>query len=401
VRLEEEQLEWLEAADPRVALRVGRDARAEVVAKVGTEAVLAEDPDGVIRGASLDLFAFRSRERVLERAALALKASGDPLPELGPVGSALARPRLEYELLGRFIDEETARAHDEAKLGDASADLVQGMVSTWTPPAAPQDWPDRDAWVAKRLLQIRDSLRRPGEHLAPTSLDVALYPLERLLAPLQFPKGSAAVAEVRMAIDADTRAVPRLSDPDRLARAVRTHLGLTTDVAQLPHRLAALQQKIHALAVLANGSSEERRNSEQRARELLMAEGPCPAVPDSPVRTMGPPPERAASCGVLRALSEEEHQGAVLLALHDDVLLAQAAVVNAPPPRTEMLSHPADDVVDALERMARERPVVALGAALAVEIVFAGPASPAARAKAWRELGEAPLDVVARELEHP
>jgi hypothetical protein len=82
------------------------------------------------------------------------------------------------------------------------------------------------------------------------------------------------------------------------------------------------------------------------------------------------------------------------------VLLSLAAVVSAPPPRTELLSHPADDVVDALERMARERPVVALGVALAAELVYRGP-SPEDRVRTWRALGEAPLDVVARELDRP
>jgi hypothetical protein len=400
--LEEEQLGWLEAADPRIAVRTGRDPAAEFVEKVGTEGVLAEDPDGGVRGRALDLFGFRSRARVLERAARAIKTFAEPLPETGPLGAALARPKLEQVLLARLVDEERARVEDEAHLGDASADLVRGIVSTWSPPSAPQEWPERDAWVSKHLAQIRDSLRQPGAHVAPTSLDVALYPLERLLAPLQFPKGSAAIAEVRMALDADTRAVPRVSAPDRLAHDLKTHLGLTVDVSQLPQRLAALQQKLGALAAVAvPAGGDDRRAIEQRARELLMVESPCPAVPDSPVRAMAPPPERAAACGVLRALSEEEHQGAVFLALHDDVLLSLAAVVDAPPPRTQLLSHPADDVVDSLERMARERPVVALGAAFAAELVFQGRASPEVRVRAWRALGEAPLDVVAQELDAP
>ncbi len=48
--------------------------------------------------------------------------------------------------------------------------------------------------------------------------------------------------------------------------------------------------------------------------------------------------------------------------------------------------------------MARERPVVAVGVALAAELVYRGP-SPEQRIRAWRALGEAPLDIVARELD--
>ncbi len=349
--IEEESLGWLGAADPRVAARLGRAPPEDIVQKVGTEGVLGEDSEAHIRGESLDLFAFRTRARVLDHAARAVRGFTEPLPDSGPAGGALARPKLERELLVRLVDEELARAADEARLGGASADLVRAIVSTWTPPSVPQDWPERDAWLSKRLLQIRDSLHDPRERLAPNDLDVALYPLERLLAPLQFPKGSAAIAEVRMALDADMRVVPRLSAPESLALEVKKHLGVTLDVAQLPRRLAEVQARLGALATAALvASGDGRRAIEGRARELLMVERPCPAVPDSPVRAMAPPPERGAVCGVLRALTEEERSGAALVALHDDVLLSFAAVVSVPPPRTGLLSGPlpADDVVDSL-----------------------------------------------------
>jgi hypothetical protein len=113
---------------------------------------------------------------------------------------------------------------------------------------------------------------------------------------------------------------------------------------------------------------------------------------------MGPPPERAAACGVLHVLTEEPSRGAVAATLHDDVLLSMAAVTSAPPPRTRLLSHPEDDDVDTLERAARERPVVALGAALAIELVTAH-GNVEQRVATWHALGEAPLDIVARELD--
>lgn len=111
---------------------------------------------------------------------------------------------------------------------------------------------------------------------------------------------------------------------------------------------------------------------------------------------MTPPPERAAICGALRAALEEA-PAAALVALHDDVLFAFSAVTTTPPPRTKFLSHPDNEVVDALERTARERPELVLGAALAAEIVYGGQGEDE-RLRAWRALGEAPLDVVIREL---
>ncbi|HEY6460004.1 MAG TPA: hypothetical protein VIY73_07620, partial [Polyangiaceae bacterium] len=82
---------------------------------------------------------------------------------------------------------------------------------------------------------------------------------------------------------------------------------------------------------------------------------------------------------------------------HDDVLLALAGFQPSPPARTGLFSHPEDDDVDTLERRARERPVWALGVVLAAELLFEKEGT-AERLTTWKALGEAPLDVVAREL---
>jgi hypothetical protein len=404
VQAEDLAIGWMAAADPRLAARANAVGSDEAIKHIGLEAVLAEDASAKIVGSSLDLFAFRARARALEEAAKIVATLRSPLPETGPLGSALARPRLERELLERLIGEERARAGDEARLGDAAGDLVRGIVSTWTPPARPQDVQDRDAWVSTHLLEICDSLRESSSHVSeprtgPPDVDVALYPLERLLAPLQFPRGAAAVAKIRMALDADMRVVPRIRDPNRIAQGVKVHLGVDLNPATLPERLEQLRARLRDLAqrALAHADPDLRPALLARARKLLLVERPCPAVPDSRVRAMSPPPERAAVCGALAALAEEP-RAAALVALHDDVLLALAAVVPAPPPRTALLSQPADDQVDELERSARERPVLAVGPALAAEIVYAAKDGADERIAAWRALGEAPLDVVAREV---
>jgi hypothetical protein len=405
-RVEEHAIEWLAAADARLATRTGASAGDDVLKRIGTEAILAEDTSAQIRGGSLDLFSFRARSRALGEAAKVVAAFRDPLPEEGPLGSGLARPQLERELLGRLIEEERTRAEEEASLGDAAGDLVRGIVATWVPPASPQDWLDRDAWVGKHLLEIRQSLRTSAPRTGPPDLDVALYPLERLLAPLQFPRGSAAIAQLRMALDEDMRAVPKVDAPERIARGAKLHLGVAVDTKALLMELEHVEAQLRELAAgsLQAAAPPERAAIEGRARELLLVERPCPAVPESRVRSMAPPPERAVVCGALRALTEEASPAAALIALHDDVLLSFAAIAASPPPRTKLLSHPDNDAVDSLERMARERPVVVLGVALAAELIYGSDRAPQARERAderlqaWRALGEAPLDVVAREL---
>jgi hypothetical protein len=403
-QVEDTAIGWMVAADPRLALRANAPAPGSVLERVGMEAMLAEDTAAVIRGSSLDLFAFRARAHALDEAAKAVAALRTPLPEVGPLGSALARPRLERELLERLIAEERARVDDEAKLGDASGELVRAVVSTWTLPGRPQEVVDRDVWISKHLLEVRDSLRDPARQSGPADLDVALYPLERLLAPLQYPRGTAALVQVRLAMDADMRAVPRLRDAATITRALKVHLGLDVDSTSLVPRLERLEARLHDAAerALQEAGADARRGIEAKARELLLVERPCPPVADSRVRAMAPPPERAAVCGALRALTEEGAPAA-LLTLHDDVLLALAAVKPAPPSRTGLLSHPEDDTVDTLQRLARERPVVVLGAALAAEILYPDPGgnpAPGAseRLAAWRALGEVPLDIAAREL---
>jgi hypothetical protein len=64
-----------------------------------------------------------------------------------------------------------------------------------------------------------------------------------------------------------------------------------------------------------------------------------------------------------------------------------------------MLSAPDNDTVDDLRRRAREHPVAVLAVAVAAELLYApGTVGADDRLRAWRALGEAPLDVVAREL---
>jgi hypothetical protein len=399
-QIEREALDWVAAADPRLAARAQLAPSDGVLKRIGTEAVLAEDVAAQIRGGSLDLFAFQGRARALLEAAHLLEGDRERLPETAAPAAPLARPRLERELIGRLIDEERARAADEANLREASGDLVRGILSTWTPAAAPQDWEERDVWVSKHLLEIRESLRDREPAGGPLDLDTALYPLERLLAPLEFPRGAAAIAQVRLALDADTRAFPPLVNPARIAAEVELHLGLKIDPSAMGPRLARLGERLRVLAQHALEESAGPPAAIARAARLLLVEASCPAVTGTLVRAMAPPPERAAICGAIRALTEEPDAAAGLVALHDDVLLAFAGITTTPPPRTQLLSNPDNDEVDTLLRSVRERPVPSLGVALAAELLYGNDGGDG-RLRTWRGLGEAPLDVMAREIGAP
>ncbi|MGH7296766.1 MAG: hypothetical protein ACRELB_17635, partial [Polyangiaceae bacterium] len=65
---EDDVVGWLAAADPRLAARTGATGPDEVLQRIGMDAVLAEDTAAVIRGKSLDLFAFRARAMALDQA---------------------------------------------------------------------------------------------------------------------------------------------------------------------------------------------------------------------------------------------------------------------------------------------------------------------------------------------
>jgi hypothetical protein len=397
---EAEALAWVAASDPRLARRAGGPAPAAVLDRIGTDAVLAEDPTAQVRDGALDVFAFRARARALDTAGRRVAAFTERLPDaVAPGdGSSLARPNLERELLGRLIAEERARADDESHLDSAAGDLVRAMVETWTPPASPEEWPGRDRWAAERLVAIRDALRDGHAWTGPLDLDAALYPLERLLAPQQFPRAAAALAQVRVAID-DARGVPARLAPERLDRQARVHLGVAIDPATVLPRLARLEDSLRGLAdgAVRSGTAPAATVA-ARARELLLRDAACPAVPATRVRAMAPPPERAAVCGALDLL-QSESPAVALTTLHDDVVFAFSAVTDAPPPRTRMLSAPDNDTVDDLRRRAREHPVAVLAVAVAAELLYApGTVGADDRLRAWRALGEAPLDVVAREL---
>jgi hypothetical protein len=119
---------------------------------------------------------------------------------------------------------------------------------------------------------------------------------------------------------------------------------------------------------------------------------------------MHPSDERAAICAALRAIAGGIELGAPLAptkiaaaaALHDEVLVALVALGAQPRPGFSFGAD--DDVGVRLRRLAAARPDVPVGVAMALEMVFRAPGGAARRAERWLAFGDAPLDVVEREL---
>lgn len=361
-------LELLSASDPRVAQRTGISPSEATQQKIQDGSILAEDAEARVRGGSLDLFAFRGRARVLKQAREILAASRGGVP-------------LERELLERLVATEEARTAIESRLGDESASLVRAMVTTWSTPASPGD---RDAWVAKRLAQVRGSLATAGEAAGPSGLEEALYPLERLVDPAIFPRAVVALTELRVALADDRRVPPKSMRDSELAARARDFLGVTTPPAELRRELARAEE-IVAKQLGARPDIEAR----------IFVSGRCDG--GSPARALAPPPERLAICGTLRALASDGR--AALAALHDEVVAAMWAL-GAPDDVARLAAKLDEDRTRELRRFARTEPLVAIGVGAAALLLMRGgePQKLAERAAAWLAFGDAPLDVVAREL---
>ena len=403
--VEEAVLEQLAAADPRLARRTGAVASAKVLGKLGTSAVIAEDHDAILRGASLDIFSFHARVRALEAAQESLAKSTEVLPLDAPRGAAMGRPRLERELLARMLAEETERAKDEARVAIGASDLVRGIVVTWTPATATDEIAERDLWMEKRLGEMTVAIRE--QRTFSFDLQEALDPLERLLDPPQYPKGTSQMVELRAFRRVGGAGIsPAKISPSQLDAAARAHLGVPSSDDSLDERLEAtivtLERQTRDLRAALGSESVGDELAKDAARALL-ATTACPVVADSRVRSAKPPPEREAICGALTLLDgawATAERAAILMAMHDATVAAQAAL-HVGKARHEYLAHLESDAQAALETVVTARPLVPLGVALAAELLTRGSRDPAKmreRLTRWLAFGDAPLDVVEREL---
>ena len=410
--LEARVIERVAASDPRLARRFKVKPTQATLHRIETEGVLAEDGKTALRGSSVDLFAFGARARTLAAAEKELASWKVALPDAATDG-AIGRPRLERELLARLILEERARVEEEAALDAAAGDLVSGVVATWSPGETAFAWHETDEWIARRLLEIGASLKTGRPRTMPSDLQPALFDLERLLVPMQFPRGVAAMTSLHEAIDSDERPELMATAQEILVARLRTHLGVTMPPAQL----AAVLEKTRAYvaSTIAKSPSDEtpaaRAALDKKARASLFAVTDCPQVVGSIVRGAAPSSEREAICGALQLVERvvaaaQSDRAPALVALHDMLVVASWTIT--PPPsraRVAALSFRADEEIsDTMKHLAAARPLVALAAGYAIALLYAtasfeaSPNDAVVRARAWMAFGDAPFDVIEREL---
>jgi hypothetical protein len=317
--------------------------------------------------------------------------------------------RLERELVARMVEEERFRYEHERQLPRAASELVRAAVAAYgaappSDPRRPHEW-----WITRRLEEIRAALRTsPLPLLEAAELDDALDPLEKL----QLDGTSATLVALRVELASHPLPdPPRAADPAALERLVAAHLGMAVPLSVTRARLAraetAAREDVRASA--ARLSTEDARGAERDAEALLFGAAPC-GQPESKVRRALPSPERAPACalvaGVLSA-NDDRAMLAATIALHDHVAVALWAIAvradglgaDAAQARAKLLSATPPDRSVRMLRLAVVRPATAIGGGLGAELLFRdGAAKVRTRAQAWADFGDAPLDVVEREL---
>ena len=167
------------------------------------------------------------------------------------------------------------------------------------------------------------------------------------------------------------------------------------------------ERELRALAKEASAHADERAVS-KLAESMTFIPGTCgPSDPGSRVRALGPPPERSFICGALHALhdaADEASRAAAAVALHDEAVVALWALAihgsrgtGHMPDSAAVIAHPffgaQPDREARLVRIAEARPVAAIGAGLGAGLMVG-----AKMTDRWLAFGDAPLDVIQREL---
>jgi hypothetical protein len=396
LRAEPVLIESLARSDPRVARRLG----------------IAPPPRFT------DPFQFDVRAIGLENVVLSLAEL--TLPEWrGDEPQILVRHRLEEELVYRFLAEEQFRLASEQSDVRRSAALLRAIANAWPGSAVshPATASSVDAVLAWRLAQVRGAVQPFVLSEADRAeLVDAIEIIGARVATAPLPRAKVEVTRLRAAVAIAWVAPFPTEDWDDVAAALHAFLGIDADEAKLLARIddaaraLAAQARVGLGAIAPNYADDARR----RAAAMLHVGSPCRSdAPDSVVRSLAPPPERASACVVVRAAANAETDLDELVAL---VVLHDAAIVGA----WSIALHGARrDPVEArrrwrplvalgaeqearLTRFAQAHPVDAVGAALAAALlVHDGPARVVATARAWRAFGDAPLDVVERELFGP
>ena len=407
-------LALLGAADPRIARRAHMEADETELRKAAVGAILAEDTDVAVDSGHTDIFSFDVRGRALVAARKILAPYTEPLPD-PKVGDG-KRPELERQLLDRFLSTEELRLAEERRLPRSAASLLRGLALTWVPPRTKEELSARDPWLAARLGRIEPTLApgslRPAER---DDLDDAMDPLERAVfgvnAADAYPLSHAAMTRLRIVAQGAGGPDRKESRWDAVGPALAIDLGTKLSAETLGRLFGgtAAALELETRRLIGTTVTSERLVTE--ADTLLGPVAPCPLPPGgSRLRRMDPPPEREFDCAVaamtLKATRSDEQQ-ALFLYAHTALVVAEWAVAvasgaDAARPATEQarpLTFLPPDREQRLLRFASTRPVEAIARGLAVEWLFRdGVAAARIRASAWLEFGDAPFDLLERDL---
>jgi len=394
---EEALLGDLAALDARLARRTGVAAKEADVRKNVMGAILAEDATLKVGDeGALDLFSFEARERGLDAASRRARSWTYPLAKNG---------ELERRLVVRLVDEEKARVGEEKALPRSASELVRGVVACWVPPSGEEASKERDRWLARRLNDVRASLKDGAlTKFESNELDDSLDALEHLTSG--YAESAAGIARLRVALDQVKPATDPTHDGEAVRRAARMHLGVDID-AELFARMERAEKELRKAISTANAarSEGEMRAIEADALDRVLVEGRCQGD-GSRLRSRTPPPERAYVCGALRraeGAAAPRAQMAALMALHTELVVAlwtspihfgQDAPYRAANKLRPMMPIPPEREVRLL-RVAAVRPVSALAAGWAAVLLSRdGIDGVRPRAARWLAFGDAPLDVI-------
>lgn len=403
-RAEDEVLRDLSAIDRRFARRARIEPSEADLRRVAMSAILNEDPTLAVNDGAIDPFSFDARARGLE----AVKQRVAKLP----VGGR------ERELLARVVDAETARLEEERALPRSASALVRALVDSWSAPKDDRETAEDDRWLARRLREVREAMATADPRVAldvvrARELDDALDSLEHITSTLPFPHATQELMRVRDALEAAASkpAARATRDWDVVARRLGAQVGVTASTEQLAEAFASLEADLRAKAEPAvKGAGLDRDALADAIDRRLFVSGPCvDAVPGSRARSMAAPREREPGCHLRKLVAGTHHENGeeraiALAAMHDHVVVATWALEVARGTGTiaeaeskhRLLVPVLPDTRARLERIALARPATAIGAGVAVRLLTTG--DPAARAKAWAELGDVPLDIAEREL---
>lgn len=391
---EEEVLAALSAADPTVAARLGVSPS-------------LTGPDAEVEA---DWLAPRRRANGVAEAERALSRWPDSARLPRTANGRAWQLRLERELVIRAVREERFRLEHEAELPRAASALVRAMVRAAAGAPATDPVRAHDRWRARRLEEVRAAVQTGGlDDAERAELEDALDDLERGATPAV----TAALVRVRLAVEAAPRAPARPPDAARLEAALGAHGGTSMPLAVVRSRLeraeAALREGARALA--ARVPAEDARQAERDVEAALFRDAACGGRDaGSRLRRAYPPPERAGGCALVQRVATahgEREALAAWLVLHDHVAvalwaLARRATGSQPDPAVtsqRLLGAIAPEARARLARLAAVRATEAVLAGLAAEMLARrGPDDAGAVAAAWAAFGDAPLDIVEREV---